>query len=179
MPFERSGLLWASRTEGLLCLLQTCMGCVTLLLSVRIRVAKRRVVDAIARFAADGNGAVFLKISCRTCLHAGFRSKKSTNTQTSGLNFPRMSPECSPNILGMFGSVRLRFGKGNGSSGSGFQFWRFLCKKDFSVFSVLFNRKERSRFRFRFLENGSGGSGSAFGFGRNGSDGSGSVPEPP
>ena len=56
----------------------------------------------------------------------------------------------------------------NGSSGSGFRFQRFLCKKRFfCVFQYSFNRKERFWFRFRFLENGSGGSGSAFGFGKN------------
>ena len=71
MPFERSSLLWASRTEGLVCLVQTCMGGFTLLLSFRLRVVKRHIVDAIASVAAAGNGAVFLKVCCRTCLHAG------------------------------------------------------------------------------------------------------------
>ena len=62
-----------------------------------------------------------------------------------------------------FGSVTVW--RWNGSSGSGFRFRRFLCKKGFSVgISAQFNRK--GRFRFRFLENGSGGSGSAFGFGK-------------
>ena len=66
--------------------------------------------------------------------------------------------------------LRLRFWGWNGSSGSGFRFRRFLCKKGFSVFhSVQFNRKGRFRFRFRFLENGSG---FAFGCRKNGSDGS-------
>ena len=71
MPFERSSLLWASRTEGFVFLVQTCMGGLAVLLSFRLRVTKRQVVDAIARFAADGKGAVFLKICCDTCLHAG------------------------------------------------------------------------------------------------------------
>ena len=44
----------------------------------------------------------------------------------------------------------------NGSSGSSFRFWRFLCKRVFLCVSVEFNRKGRFRFRFRFLENGSG-----------------------
>ena len=74
MPFERSSLLWASRTEGLVCLVQTCIGGFTLLLSFRLRVVKRRIVDAIASVAAAGNGAVFLKVCCRTCLHAGCQS---------------------------------------------------------------------------------------------------------
>ena len=71
MPFERSSLLWASRTEGLVFLVQTCMGGLSVLLSFRFRVAKRGAVDAIARIAAYRNGAAFLKICCDTCLHAG------------------------------------------------------------------------------------------------------------
>ena len=47
-----------------------------------------------------------------------------------------------------FGSVMVR--GWNGSSGSGFRFRRFLCKKGFSAFQYSFNRK--GRFRFRFLE---------------------------
>ena len=66
-----------------------------------------------------------------------------------------------------FGSVTVW--RWNGSSGSGFRFRRFLCKKGFFCISVQFNRKGRFRFWFRFPENGSGGSGSAFGFGKNGS----------
>ena len=50
-----------------------------------------------------------------------------------------------------FGSVAVR--GWNGSSGSGFRFRRFLCKKGFSVFQYICNRKGRFRFRFRFLEN--------------------------
>ena len=71
-----------------------------------------------------------------------------------------------------FGSVTVR--GWNGSSGSGFRFRRFLCKKGFSVFHYTLAGKDGSGSAFGSWENGSGGSGSAFGFGKNGSDGSGS-----
>ena len=72
---------------------------------------------------------------------------------------------------GIFREAPVRFGsvtvwRWNGSSGSGFRFLRFLCKKGFFCISVQFHRKGRFRFRFRLLENGSGGSGSTFGFGK-------------
>ena len=71
------------------------------------------------------------------------------------------------------GSVRLRFGSGRGSSGSGFSVLAVPLQKGLFSASVQFNREGRFRFQFRFLENGSGGSGSTFSFRKNGSDGSG------
>ena len=44
------------------------------------------------------------------------------------------------------GSVRVRFGDGNGSSSSGFRFRRFLCKKGFSVFQYSLTGKDGSGF---------------------------------
>ena len=61
----------------------------------------------------------------------------------------------------------------NGSTGSGFRFRRFLCKKGFSVFQYSLTGEDGSGSGSGSWKHGSGGSGSAFGFGKNGSDGSG------
>ena len=65
-----------------------------------------------------------------------------------------------------FGSVTVWGWKG--SSGSGFRFWRFLCKRGLSVFQYSLTGRG-----FGSWKNGSDGSGSTFGFRQNGSDGSG------
>ena len=101
------------------------------------------------------------------------------------------APMCQENLISVeFREAPVRFGSvtvwgWNGSSGSGFRFWRFLCKKSFSV--------------FKYSVAGNDGSGSGFGFGSwktvpavpvllsfSGKavptvpvSGSGSVPEPP
>ena len=76
----------------------------------------------------------------------------------------------------------VRFGHGlgwNGSTGSGFRFRRFLCKKGFSVFQYSFTGKDGSGSGFGswktvpavpvplsfFRKNGSDGSGFRFRFG--------------
>ena len=66
------------------------------------------------------------------------------------------------------GSVRFRFG--NGSSGSGFRFRQFLCKKGFSVLQYSLTGKDGSSSGFGSWEtvlgkNGSDGSGFQFQFG--------------
>ena len=45
-----------------------------------------------------------------------------------------------------FGSVRLRFGDGTVQAVPGFRFWRFLCKKGFSVFQYSLTGKDGSGF---------------------------------
>ena len=71
-----------------------------------------------------------------------------------------------------FGSVTVW--EGNGSSGSGFRFWRFLCKEGFSsVFQYSLTGKNGSSSGFVSWKTVPAVPVSAFGFGENGSDGSG------
>ena len=63
-----------------------------------------------------------------------------------------------------FGSVTVW--EGNGSSGSGFRFWRFLCKKGLSVFQFSLTGKDGSSSSFGSWTTVPGGSGSASGFGK-------------
>ena len=57
---------------------------------------------------------------------------------------PSFSSHCCREAPVRFGSVTVW--EGNGSSGSGFRFWRFLCKKGFSVFQYSLTGKNGSGF---------------------------------
>ena len=96
-----------------------------------------------------------------------FRPKSTSIIQSCQRSNSRMTP------------VRFGYGLGwNGSSGSGFRFWRFLCKKGFSVFQYSLAGKDGSGSGFGSLKtvpavpvllpvsakNGSDGSGFRFRF---------------
>ena len=79
------------------------------------------------------------------------------NRPQGALKFGNVRPECctefsrlTPRIFsGYFREAPVRFGSvtvwgWNGSSGSGFRFRRFLCKKGFSVFQCIFKGKDGS-----------------------------------
>ena len=68
-------------------------------------------------------------------LFSSTRRKVEIDSSTRDIDLYREAPV-------RFGSVTVW--EGNGSSGSGFRFWRFLCKKGFSVFQYSLTGKNGS-----------------------------------
>ena len=121
---------------------------------------------------SNTSGFQFLGASCSNKLFVGTVRPSHTLhlADKSAKTFCKINREAPIR----FGSVTVW--EGNGSSASGFRFWRFLCKKGFSVFQYSLTGKNgsgfgswkrfrRYRFRFRFREeHSSNGSGFRFRF---------------
>ena len=111
-------------------------------------------------------------VFCRKVLQNVSYSKNQLNKGSAERNQAQLFGPCKVflHVLVNFRMTPVRFGSvtvwgWNGSSGSGFRFWRFLCKKSFSVFQYSLTGKNGSGsgfgswktvpavpFRFRFRE---------------------------